>query len=138
MNPVRRRKLIFIISFILGLAIAAALTLYALKQNINLFYTPTQVVMGEAPKHKAFRVGGMVEKNSVKRDTKSLQVEFVLTDFSNKVKISYKGILPDLFREGQGVIVQGKLGNNNLFVATEVLAKHDEKYMPPELRNMKN
>lgn len=137
MNPIRRQKLCFVLIFILGLSTAAALTLYALKQNINLFYTPTQVVQGEAPKSKTFRVGGMVKKGSFKRDDKSLQVEFVLTDFSHQVKILYKGILPDLFREGQGVIVQGKL-NNGVFVATEVLAKHDEKYMPPELRNMKN
>ncbi|AHE66804.1 cytochrome c-type biogenesis protein CcmE [Legionella oakridgensis ATCC 33761 = DSM 21215] len=116
------------------LSVATALVLYALRQNISLFYTPTQVAAGEAPLHRAVRVGGMVVKGSVVRDTNDLSVRFRVTDFQNTVEIVYRGILPDLFREEQGIVAQGQLTAKGHFQATEVLAKHDENYMPPEVK----
>jgi cytochrome c-type biogenesis protein CcmE len=106
--------------------------MYALSQNINLFFTPTQIVKGEAPSAQMIRVGGMVADGTVDRDPQSLKVAFEVTDFDHNVRVSYEGILPDLFREGQGVVVQGRI-NEGQFVASEVLAKHDENYMPPEV-----
>lgn len=135
MNPKRKKRLIIILSIVLGSAIAIGLTLYALKQNINLFYSTTQIANGEAPKDARIRVGGMVVKGSLKRATDSLRVEFTLTDYSKNVTVVFTGILPDLFREGQGIIAQGKLDANGVFQADEVLAKHDENYMPPEIKD---
>lgn len=129
-------RLLTIVSILLGVAIAAGLVLYALKKNINLYLTPTQTTSGEAPRKSAFRMGGMVKKGSFKHGV-GLHVSFVLTDFKTNVKVIYKGVIPTLFREGQGVIVEGQLRKDGTFVATEVLAKHDEKYMPPNITKPK-
>jgi cytochrome c-type biogenesis protein CcmE len=139
MNPKRKKRLIIILSLVVASASAVGLTLYALNQNINLFYSTTQIAKGEAPKEARIRVGGMVVKGSVKRATDSLRVEFQLTDYAKNVTVVYTGILPDLFREGQGIIAQGKLDADGIFQADEVLAKHDENYMPPEVKgSLKN
>jgi cytochrome c-type biogenesis protein CcmE len=145
-----RRKRLYLIAVILfGVTAAVSLAVYALGQNMNLYFTPAQIVAGEAPSGRVLRMGGMVKKGSFKRVSNSLQVHFVLTDFrsvgkdkgvsvtvkANEVAVEYSGILPALFREGQGVVVQGKLSGNQLFVADQVLAKHDEKYMPPGMEN---
>jgi cytochrome c-type biogenesis protein CcmE len=132
-NPLRKKRLLIILAILAGVAIAVGLALSALQQNINLFYTPTQIANGEAPADTRIRAGGMVEKGSLKRSGDSLDVEFVVTDFVKSVTIRYRGILPDLFREGQGIVALGKLNSDDVLVADEVLAKHDEKYMPPEV-----
>jgi cytochrome c-type biogenesis protein CcmE len=134
MNQARKRKL-FVLLFILSiLSLVTALVLYALRQNISLFYTPTQVFEGKAPLNHHIRLGGMVVKGSVVRANNSLSVQFQLTDFKQKLKIAYRGILPDLFREGQGIVVLGQLSDRQHFKANEVLAKHDANYMPPEVK----
>ena len=133
MNPARRKRLLIILAIIAGVGIALALALSALKENINLFYTPSQIANGEAPLDTRIRAGGMVAKGSLQRSADSLDVRFVVTDFSKSVTIAYRGILPDLFREGQGIVALGKLNADGVVVADEVLAKHDEKYMPPEV-----
>ncbi|MCU1753408.1 cytochrome c maturation protein CcmE [Pseudomonas sp. FSL R10-1350] len=133
MNPQRKKRLIIILAILVGIGAAVALALSALQQNINLFYTPTQIANGEAPLDTRIRAGGMVENGSLKRSGDSLDVEFVVTDFNKGVTIQYRGILPDLFREGQGIVALGKLNAQGVVVADEVLAKHDEKYMPPEV-----
>ena len=127
----RHKNLVFIIVGIAGLGIASMLILNAFRSNLVFFYTPTQVLAGEAPANRPFRVGGLVEKGSVKRD--GLKVSFVVTDLNKSLMINYQGILPDLFREGQGIVAQGRLERGNYFIAQQVLAKHDEKYMPPEV-----
>ncbi len=132
MKPVRRKRLTLVLIIVLGVGTAVGLTLYALQQNINLFYSPSQIAAGEAPQARSIRVGGLVLEGSVQRDPQSLLVSFVLTDNLEQVPIRYHGILPDLFREGQGIIARGTLVNNTL-QAEEVLAKHDENYMPPEV-----
>jgi len=132
MNPKRKQRLFIILGMVSGLGIAVGLVMYALSQNINLFFTPTQIVKGEAPSAQMIRVGGMVADGTVDRDPQSLKVAFEVTDFDHNVRVSYEGILPDLFREGQGVVVQGRITEGQ-FVASEVLAKHDENYMPPEV-----
>jgi cytochrome c-type biogenesis protein CcmE len=132
-NPVRKKRLFIILAILAGVGIAVALALSALQQNINLFYTPTQIANGEAPQDTRIRAGGMVEKGSVQRSGDSLDVQFVVTDFAKSVTIRYHGILPDLFREGQGIVALGKLNADGVLVADEVLAKHDENYMPPEV-----
>jgi cytochrome c-type biogenesis protein CcmE len=118
---------------LLGVGGAVALALTAFQENLLYYYTPTQVSAGEAPTDRVFRVGGMVTQGSFKREPGSLEAQFVLTDYESNVTVSYTGVLPDLFREGQGIIARGKLGPNGLFVAEEVLAKHDENYMPPDV-----
>lgn len=133
MNPARKRKLTIILFLLAGVSVAVGLTTYAFRQNINLFYDPTQIVEGEAPVDVRIRAGGMVEEGSVERDPDSLRVEFRVTDFTSAVTIRYEGILPDLFAEGQGVVATGQLNKDGVFVAEQVLAKHDEKYMPPEV-----
>ncbi|WP_437884289.1 cytochrome c maturation protein CcmE [Pseudomonas sp. LRF_L74] len=133
MNAVRKKRLYIVLAIVAGAGIAVALALSALQQNINLFYTPTQIASGDAPKDTRIRAGGMVEKGSLKRSGDSLDVEFVVTDFAQRVTIRYRGILPDLFREGQGIVALGKLDANGALIADEVLAKHDENYMPPEV-----
>ena len=133
MNPLRKKRLLIILAILAGVAIAVALALSALQQNINLFYTPTQIANGEAPQDTRIRAGGMVAKESLKRTGDSLDVEFVVTDFAKNVTIRYRGILPDLFREGQGIVALGKLNADGVLIADEVLAKHDERYMPPEV-----
>jgi cytochrome c-type biogenesis protein CcmE len=135
MNPKRQKRLLIILAIVLGSSIAVGLTLYALKQNINLFYSTSQVATGAAPAGARIRVGGMVVKGSVKRATDSLRVEFQITDYAHPVTVVFTGILPDLFREGQGIIAQGHVGANGVFEADEVLAKHDENYMPPEIKD---
>ena len=133
MNPVRKKRLYIVLAILAGVGIAVALALSALQENINLFYTPTQIANGEAPQDTRIRAGGMVAKGSLKRTGDSLDVEFVVTDFAKNVTIRYRGILPDLFREGQGIVALGKLNAQGELIADEVLAKHDEKYMPPEV-----
>lgn len=135
MNRKRRQKLILVTLLLSGIALAVALVLFALRSNINLFYTPSQVVAGEAPRGQTIRLGGMVEKNSVQRAKDKLAVSFKITDGKASVLIEYHGILPDLFREGQGIVTLGKINADNRFIASEVLAKHDENYMPPEVKN---
>ena len=131
MKP-RHRRLALVAAGLAALAIAAALVLNAFRSNLVFFFSPSQVVAGEAPKDRAFRVGGMVESGSVKRQADGLTVQFVVTDTAKGIPVVYKGILPDLFREGKGVVAQGRLGADGVFQASEVLAKHDENYMPPE------
>jgi cytochrome c-type biogenesis protein CcmE len=116
-----------------GVAIAGGLTLRALRENVMFFFDPSQVVAGQAPVGERFRLGGMVTKGSVRRTPGSLEVNFIVTDFRHELPVRYTGVLPDLFREGQGVVAHGRIGTDGIFVADEVLAKHDEKYMPPEL-----
>ena len=132
MNPKRKQRLYVILGLVAGLGVAVGLVMYALSQNINLFFTPTQLAGGKAPEAQLIRLGGMVAEGTVARDPQSLQVAFDVTDFENHVRVTYTGILPDLFREGQGVVVQGRMAGGEL-KATEVLAKHDENYMPPEV-----
>ncbi|RDX35913.1 cytochrome c maturation protein CcmE [Kangiella sp. HD9-110m-PIT-SAG07] len=133
MKAHRRNKLIAIIGGLLLLSGAVALILYALSSNINHFYPPTEVSQGKAPLNKTIRVGGLVAYNSVKRADDGLDVAFTVTDNQSSLQVQYEGILPDLFKEGQGVIAEGQLINKTQFKATKVLAKHDEKYMPPEV-----
>ena len=133
MNAVRKKRLYIVLAILVGVSAAVALALTALQENINLFYTPTQIAAGEAPQDTRIRAGGMVAKGSVRRSADSLDVEFVVTDFAKNVTIRYRGILPDLFREGQGVVTLGRLQPDGSFLASEVLAKHDESYMPPEV-----
>jgi cytochrome c-type biogenesis protein CcmE len=132
-NLVRKKRLYIVLAIVAGVGIAVALALSALRENINLFYTPTQIANGEAPLDTRIRAGGMVAEGSLKRTGDSLDVEFVVTDFVKNVTIRYRGILPDLFREGQGIVALGKLNNAGELIADEVLAKHDENYMPPEV-----
>ena len=126
----KRLMLIGIGLAILGLA--AALVLSAFQKNLVFFFTPTQILADEAPHGRSFRMGGMVEVGSIQRQPDGVTVSFVVTDTVQKIRVNYRGILPDLFREGKGVVAQGKLSGEKLFVADEVLAKHDENYMPPE------
>ena len=133
MNPTRRRRLLLVLIVMAGMGTAVGLTLYALQQNINLFYSPSQIAAGEAPQGRSIRVGGLVVAGSVQRDPQSLQVGFTLTDNLNGIRVQYKGILPDLFREGQGIVARGILTPDGIIQAQEVLAKHDENYMPPEV-----
>ncbi|MBD8623278.1 cytochrome c maturation protein CcmE [Pseudomonas sp. CFBP 13727] len=133
MNPLRKKRLTLILALVAGVALAVGLALGALQQNINLFYTPTQIANGEAPVGTRIRAGGMVERGSLQRSDDSLDVRFVVTDFQRSVTITYRGILPDLFREGQGIVALGTLNAAGVVQADEVLAKHDEKYMPPEV-----
>lgn len=133
MHPQRKQKLFIILFMLGGIALAVTLMLVALKENINLFYTPTQIAAGEAPVNRTIRAGGMVVEGSVSRAKDGLTVQFDVTDGKDVVTIQYEGILPDLFREGQGIVALGQINENNMFVASEVLAKHDENYMPPEV-----
>ncbi|UTW07341.1 cytochrome c maturation protein CcmE [Pseudomonas benzenivorans] len=133
MNPVRKKRLFIVLAILAGFGVAVALALTALQQNINLFYSPTQIANGEAPQGTRIRAGGLVEEGSVQRSADSLETAFVVTDGAKSVTIRYSGILPDLFREGQGIVAMGKLGADGVLVADEVLAKHDENYMPPEV-----
>ncbi len=133
MNPVRRRRLTVVLVLVTGVGAAVGLILFALSQNINLFFSPSQIAAGEAPKARSIRVGGLVVPGSVERAPGSLSVAFTLTDNRERVRVEYEGILPDLFREGQGIVALGKLHEGNTVHAEEVLAKHDENYMPPEV-----
>lgn len=141
MNIRRRNRLTVVVAVLVGLGLATALVMYALRSNIDLFYTPSEILYGKGEDHQKpepgqrLRVGGMVMPGSVKRDPKTLAVSFKLYDANGVVSVSYEGILPDLFREGQGVVAQGVLEDGNLVNAKEVLAKHDEKYTPPEIQD---
>ena len=132
MRTRRRNRLFMVVFLVVGIGITVAFTLNAFKQNILFFFTPSQVVAGEAPVGHPFRIGGLVAENSVKRIQDSLEIRFDVTDTVNTVQVIYEGILPDLFREGQGIVTKGTLDQTGVFVASEVLAKHDENYMPPE------
>ena len=132
MTP-RRKRLIVILLSIAGLGIAAALILTAFQKNLMYFYSPSEVALGEAPTNRPFRLGGMVVEGSVMRPPEGLSVWFTLTDFNEERVVYYEGILPDLFREGQGIVANGQMNDSGVFVASEVLAKHDENYMPPEV-----
>ncbi|MDR5886556.1 cytochrome c maturation protein CcmE [Vreelandella janggokensis] len=133
MTPKRKRKLYVIVTLVSLAAVAVGLTLYALRANINLFFSPVQIAQGEAPVSRSIRAGGMVKVGSVSRDADSLNVEFTVTDYVGDLHVDYQGILPDLFREGQGVVVVGELQGDGRFRADDVLARHDENYMPPEV-----
>lgn len=135
MNAVRKRKMFLLLFIISILALVTGLVLYALRQNISLFYTPTQIVNGEASSKHTIRLGGMVVKGSIVRASKGLAVQFKLTDFKQTVTVNYEGILPDLFREEQGIVALGELSPDGQFKAQEVLAKHDANYMPPEVKD---
>jgi cytochrome c-type biogenesis protein CcmE len=128
----RHKRIALIIAGIVVLAIAATLILKSFKSNLVFFFTPTQVVNGEAPKEGNFRVGGLVEVGSLERLANGTQIKFKVTDTAKTMQVVYTGILPDLFKEGKGVVAQGKLGKDGIFEADQVLAKHDENYMPPE------
>lgn len=132
MKP-RHKRAAIIIGGLAALGLASYLVLNAFQSNLVFFFSPTQVAAGEAPKNRTFRIGGLVKTGTVKRD--NLTVSFVVTDTAKDMNVSYTGILPDLFREGKGVVAQGKLDADGKFTATEVLAKHDENYMPPEAQH---
>ncbi|MEI7426787.1 MAG: cytochrome c maturation protein CcmE [Betaproteobacteria bacterium] len=134
MTP-RSRRTLFIVGAIATISIASFLILRAFNENLVFFFTPTQIVAKEAPVNKEFRIGGMVLDHSLKRELGGLQVEFVVTDMVESIPVKYNGILPDLFKEGKGVVAQGKLNAEGVFVASQVLAKHDENYMPPEAKS---
>ncbi len=130
----KRKKRLFLVGFlVVGVGIAAALALSAFRENLMFFYSPSQIAAGEAPSNAVIRVGGLVADGTVRRETNGLTVRFGLTDTAQEVTVVYTGILPDLFREGQGIVAQGKVGADGTFQAETVLAKHDENYMPPEV-----
>ncbi|MGR9107244.1 MAG: cytochrome c maturation protein CcmE [Gammaproteobacteria bacterium] len=133
MKPIRKQRLYLILLMVAAVALAVGLGLKAFNENLMFFFSPSQVIAGEAPLDHPFRLGGMVVDGSVKRPGGELLVRFDLTDFDKVVSVEYTGILPDLFREGQGIVSKGRLRADGVFVADEVLAKHDENYMPPEV-----
>lgn len=134
MNRVRKQRLILIVVVLVGLSVATGLSVYALRRNMDLYYTPSQVVSGQAPLGRKMRIGGLVEKGSVKRDPDSLNVTFTVTDGVHHFLVHYRGILPDLFRAGKGVVASGTLVSHHQFEATSVLAKHDANYTPPVVK----
>lgn len=133
MKPARKQRLILIGLMVIGASVATAFALKSFNENLMYFFPPSDVVAGKAPKDALFRLGGMVIKGSVERPGDGMMVRFKLTDFNKEVTVEYTGILPDLFREGQGIVAHGKLNSQGVFIAEEVLAKHDENYMPPEV-----
>ncbi|WP_370691449.1 cytochrome c maturation protein CcmE [Methylicorpusculum sp.] len=133
MKPIRRKRLYLILLMVSGVAVGSWFGLKAFNENLMYFYSTSDVIDGKAPKDHLFRLGGMVVDGSVQRPGDGMTVKFTLTDMAKQVEVEYTGILPDLFREGQGIVANGKLGANGVFVAQEVLAKHDENYMPPEV-----
>lgn len=139
MRIIKQKRLGLILLMVAGISIATFFGLRAFNDNLMYFFSATDVIEGKAPKDHLFRLGGMVVKGSVVRQPSGLTVRFVLTDMAKEVPVEYTGILPDLFREGQGIVANGKLDENGVFIAQEVLAKHDENYMPPEVAgSMKN
>lgn len=128
----RHKRIGIILAGLAGLSLAAFLALNAFQNNLVFFFSPTQVAAKEAPVNRTFRIGGLVEEGTLKRDTDGLTVRFIVTDTAASIPVVYKGILPDLFKEGRGCVAQGRLGDDGVFRAEEVLAKHDENYMPPE------
>ncbi len=136
MRRSRKLKIIYLICFIFAAGLIVGLILYALRQNINLFYTPSELTQANLPATVQIRLGGMVKAGSIKyADNSELQVSFIVTDFNLELPVVYKGVLPDLFKEGQGVVALGKF-KANVFYANQILAKHDENYMPPELNDL--
>ncbi|MBE9539160.1 MAG: cytochrome c maturation protein CcmE [Proteobacteria bacterium] len=133
MHPVRKQRLIIVLFVVLFSSAAIGLIVYGLSGNINLFFPPVEIAAGKAPVGQSIRVGGMVVEGSIKRSTESLKISFELTDYQATVPVVYEGILPDLFDEGQGAVAAGRLNEEGVLMATEVLAKHDENYMPPEV-----
>ena len=133
MTPARKKRLTLILLMVVGVAVGVGFALKSLNENIMFFFSPADILAGKAPANKDFRVGGLVVDGSVARPGEGLTVEFDLTDNNSVVKVKYTGILPDLFREGQGIIANGRLNDSGEFIASEVLAKHDENYMPPEV-----
>ncbi len=133
LTPKRKQKLFVILGLVALASVAVGLTLYALRANINLFFSPVQIAAGEAPFERQIRAGGMVKEGTVSRNPDSLEVEFTVTDYVDDLRVHYSGILPDLFREGQGVVVVGQLQHDGYLMADQVLARHDENYMPPEV-----
>ena len=129
----RQKRIALIVGGLVTIGVAAALVMNALNSNIAFFVTPTEVLDGKAPQDKAFRIGGLVKEGSIKRQ--DMTVHFIITDMAKDIPVAYTGILPDLFRDGKGAVVQGRLGSDGTFAATEVLAKHDENYMPPEAQH---
>ena len=132
MTP-RRRRIVLVAGILAGVSLAGVLALNAFRENVMFFFDPSQVAAGEAPIEKRFRLGGMVRPGTVDREAGSLDMSFIVTDFKHDVRVVYTGVVPDLFRENQGVVAHGRLGSNGVFVADEILAKHDENYMPPEV-----
>jgi cytochrome c-type biogenesis protein CcmE len=130
----RQKTLAFIVAGVVGLGIAVGLVLYALRGNVSLYFTPTQVFNKQAPLERSFRIGGLVVDHSLKREPDGLTVHFLVTDTDKTMPVVYTGILPDLFKEGKGVVAEGKLESDGVFHASQVLAKHDENYMPPEAK----
>ena len=128
----RHKRIALIIGGLAILGLVVALVLNAFQSNLVFFFTPTQVAAGEAPRGKSFRIGGLVKEGSIKREPDGVTMRFVVTNTEKDMIVAYKGILPDLFKEGKGAVAQGKLGEDGIFIASEVLAKHDENYMPPE------
>lgn len=135
MHPQRKKRLQLILFMVIGLGAAVALMLFSVRQNIDLFVTPTQIANGEISENQTIRAGGLVVEGSVKRADDGLQVSFGLTDGESEIVVEYDGILPDLFREGQGIVALGKVDSRRVLIASEVLAKHDENYMPPEVQH---
>ena len=135
MKAIRKQRLMLLVFVLCGVGLAIALAMTALQENINLYYSPAQMESGEAPVDKRIRGGGVVVTGSVVRDGSSLQVVFEITDGEGMAEVRYEGILPDLFKEGQGIVALGRLDQDGVFYAEEVLAKHDENYMPPEVQN---
>lgn len=133
MHAVRRQRLLIVVFIVFAASAAAGLVVYALSDNMNLFYPPTEISAGKAPIGKRIRAGGMVKQGSVVRANDSLKVKFIVTDYQADLAVEYEGMLPDLFSEDEGVVVAGQLNDEGVFIATEVLAKHDENYMPPEV-----
>ena len=133
MTPKRKQRLIFVIVLIVGFGSAIGLALFAFQKNLLYFYSPSQVAAGEVASDQMFRLGGLVVEGSVKRESDGVTTLFDLTDTAGSITVTYTGLLPDLFREGQGIVAQGKINQQGIFVAQEVLAKHDENYMPPEV-----
>ena len=133
MTPLRKKRLLTVCGILAGMAVATALILTAFEKNLMYFYSPSEVAAGDAPSGRKFRVGGLVVDGSVKRVPDSLAVQFTITDTVHEMNVAYEGILPDLFREGQGIVANGRTREDGVFEASEVLAKHDENYMPPEV-----
>ncbi|WP_253181006.1 cytochrome c maturation protein CcmE [Candidatus Marithrix sp. Canyon 246] len=132
-NKKHKKRLILIFIMLIGISAAVALAVTAFRENMLYFFSPSQVMAGEAPTTRSIRLGGMVSKGSVQRASDSLLIKFSVTDYKHTVKVEYTGILPDLFREGQGIVAIGTMRTDGTFLADEVLAKHDENYMPPEV-----
>jgi len=133
-HPVRRQRLIVVLFIVVGASVAAGLAFYAMRENLNLFYSPAQIAAGEAPAGQRIRAGGMVREGSLSVAPDSLRYSFVVTDYQSDLEVHYEGILPDLFDEGQGVVATGVIDDGGVLQASEVLAKHDENYMPPEVQ----